>query len=39
MAAKKRPATKTGRPRRRRGVKLEPTTLGAVDLRLTDPSP
>lgn len=39
MAAKKRPATKTGRPRRRRGVKLEPTTLGAADLRLTDPSP
>jgi len=39
MAAKKRPATKTGRPRRRRGVKLEPTTLGAADLRLADPSP
>jgi ParB family chromosome partitioning protein len=39
MAAKKRPATKSGRPRRRRGVKLQPTALGAADLRLTDPSP
>jgi ParB family chromosome partitioning protein len=38
MAAKKRPATKSGRPRKRRGVKLEPTTLGATDLRLADPS-
>ena len=39
MAAKKRPDTKSGRPRKRRGVKLQPTTLGALDLRLTDPSP
>ncbi len=39
MAAKKRPATKTGRPRKRRGVKLEPTTLGATELRLADPPP
>ena len=39
MAARKRPATKSGRPRKRRGVKLQPTTLGALDLRLTDPSP
>ena len=39
MATRKRPATKSGRPRRRRGVKLEPTTLGAPDLRLADPPP
>jgi ParB family transcriptional regulator, chromosome partitioning protein len=39
MAARKRPATKSGRPRRRRGVKLQPTTLGANDLRLDDPPP
>jgi ParB family chromosome partitioning protein len=39
MATKKRPATKTGRPRKRRGVKLEPTTLGPADLRLADPPP
>jgi len=39
MAARKRPDTKSGRPRKRRGVKLQPTTLGALDLRLTDPSP
>ncbi len=39
MAAKKRPATKSGRPRKRKGVKLEPTTLGPSDLRLSDPPP
>src|SRR5512144_1450418 len=39
MAARKRPATKSGRPRKRRGVKLQPTTLGAADLRLADPPP
>ncbi len=39
MAARKRPATKSGRPRKRKGVKLEPTALGAADLRLADPPP
>jgi ParB family chromosome partitioning protein len=39
MATRKRPATKTGRPRKRRGVKLEPTALGAKDLRLEAPPP
>jgi ParB family chromosome partitioning protein len=39
MATKKRPATKTGRPRKRKGVKLEPTALGAKDLRLETPPP
>jgi ParB family chromosome partitioning protein len=39
MVAKKRPTTKSGRPRKRRGVKLQPTTLGAADLRIVDPSP
>lgn len=39
MAARKRPATKSGRPRKRKGVKLEPTTLGPADLRLADPPP
>jgi len=38
-APKKRPATKTGRPRKRRGVKLEPTKLEAKDLRLAEPPP
>src|SRR5262245_25015624 len=34
MAApkKKRPVTKTGKPRPRKGVKLKPTELGATDL-------
>jgi len=36
MPTKKRPATKSGRPRARRGVKLEPTDLGAGDLRITE---
>ena len=39
MAARKRPATKSGRPRQRRGVKLKPTSLGPADLRLVDLSP
>lgn len=39
MAAKKRPPTKSGRPRARKGVKLRPTELGAPDLRLADPPP
>src|SRR5512136_1000648 len=39
MAAKKRPATKSGRPRKRRGVKLVPTSLGPAELRLDDPPP
>ena len=37
MATKKRPVTKSGRPRKRKGVKLEPTGLGPQELRLTDP--
>ena len=37
MATKKRPVTKSGLPRKRKGVKLEPTQLGPKDLRL-DPS-
>ena len=36
MAAKKRPATKTGRPRARKGVKLRPTDLGPTQLVLGD---
>ena len=32
MPAKKRPVTKSGRPRARKGVKLKPTELGAADL-------
>jgi ParB family transcriptional regulator, chromosome partitioning protein len=39
MAAKKRPATQSGRPRKRRGVKLQPTSLGATDLRLVELPP
>src|SRR5512147_2762588 len=39
MATKKRPATKSGRPRRRKGVKLSPTTLGARDLALAERPP
>jgi ParB family transcriptional regulator, chromosome partitioning protein len=39
MATRKRPPTKTGRPRARKGVKLRPTELGATDLRLSDPPP
>jgi ParB family chromosome partitioning protein len=39
MAAKKRPVTKAGTPRRRKGVKLTPTQLGATDLLLAEPPP
>src|SRR5262249_4654717 len=31
---KKRPVTKTGKPRARKGVKLKPTELGAAELRV-----
>jgi ParB family chromosome partitioning protein len=34
MATKKRPTTKSGKPRARRGVRLKPTELGARDLKL-----
>jgi ParB family chromosome partitioning protein len=34
MPAKKRPTTKSGRPRARKGVKLKPTELLAADLKL-----
>src|SRR5512146_2842380 len=39
MPTKKRPVTKSGRPRKRKGVKLEPTGLGPGDLRLAEPPP
>jgi ParB family chromosome partitioning protein len=39
MPAKKRPATKSGRPRARKGVKLKPTELAPADVRIGDPSP
>ncbi|HET9554695.1 MAG TPA: ParB N-terminal domain-containing protein [Anaeromyxobacteraceae bacterium] len=39
MATKKRPVTKSGTPRARKGVKLRPTALGPKDLRLADPPP
>jgi ParB family transcriptional regulator, chromosome partitioning protein len=39
MPTKKRPVTKTGRPRKRKGVKLEPAQLAPGDLRVVDPSP
>ncbi len=32
MATKKRPVTKSGKPRARKGVKLQPTELGAAEL-------
>jgi ParB family chromosome partitioning protein len=38
-AQRKRPLTKSGRPRARKGVKLRPTELAAADLRLADPPP
>ena len=38
-ARKKRPATKSGTPRARKGVKLKPTDLGPRDLALTNPPP
>src|SRR5438874_13765823 len=40
MPTKKRPITKSGKPRARKGVKLKPTDLGPTDLRLeTIPDP
>jgi ParB family transcriptional regulator, chromosome partitioning protein len=39
MPPKKRPVTKSGRPRARKGVKLKPTELSPSDLRLPDPPP
>jgi ParB family transcriptional regulator, chromosome partitioning protein len=39
MPARPRPVTKSGRPRKRKGVKLEPTELGPQDLRLAEPPP
>ena len=39
MPPKKRPVTKTGRPRKRKGVKIEPTQLGPKELRLDAPPP
>src|SRR5437879_5338210 len=35
---KKRPVTKSGRPRARKGVKIKPTELGPAQLRLESPS-
>jgi ParB family chromosome partitioning protein len=37
MAARKRPVTKSGRPRKRKGVKLTPTSLLPGELLLADP--
>jgi len=34
MATKKRPVTKSGKPRARKGVKLKPTELGATELKV-----
>jgi len=39
MAAKKRPVTKSGRPRKRKGVKLVPTALDPKELLLAEPPP
>ncbi len=39
MAQKKRPVTKSGRPRARKGVKLEPTDLLPTQLALAERSP
>ena len=39
MATRKRPVTKSGRPRKRRGVRIEPTALAAPELRLAEPPP
>jgi ParB family chromosome partitioning protein len=36
MAQKKRPVTKSGRPRARKGVKLKPTELGATELTMAE---
>jgi len=37
MAQKKRPVTKTGKPRARKGVKLKPTELGPKELKVDQP--
>src|SRR5512142_1929419 len=39
MARKKRPVTKSGRPRARKGVKLKPTELGPAELALSERPP
>jgi ParB family transcriptional regulator, chromosome partitioning protein len=39
MATRKRPVTKTGTPRKRKGVKLTPTQLGPTELALAEPPP
>jgi ParB family chromosome partitioning protein len=39
MPTKKRPVTKTGRPRARKGVKLRPTQLAAAELALPERPP
>lgn len=39
MAQKKRPVTKSGRPRKRKGVKLQPTELGPRELVLAERPP
>jgi ParB family chromosome partitioning protein len=39
MAQKKRPVTKSGRPRARKGVKLRPTELGPRDLAIAERPP
>jgi len=39
MVTKKRPVTKSGRPRKRKGVKIEPTVLAPAELRLAEPPP
>ena len=39
MAQKKRPVTKSGRPRARKGVKLRPTELGPRELAIADRPP
>ena len=39
MAARTRPVTKSGRPRKRKGVKIEPTQLGPADLAVAEPAP
>ena len=38
MPSPKRPITKRGTPRRRKGVKIEPTELSAPELRLPEPA-
>src|SRR6266568_1062920 len=39
MPPKKRPVTKSGRPRKRKGVMIEPTELGPRELALAEPPP